>query len=795
MKKATVVLIMGFLLGAASLYAQYPSVTIAQIQEVPLGLDSSTYCGDTIHVCGTIIGGTGLYYAGSGVSFYMEMQEGGPWSGIMAYNVVREGFPSLIPGDAICFDALVDEYNWVDTILSRFTSNMTELWIIPGTFVFESFGNPEPTPISITADVIDSTDGSDSLAEQYEGVYVRVNDVTVDTVIMYTSTSEWLCHDPTGHHLMVREASDSISFLPTAGMTFAYVQGVLYDRFGAYHLQPRYIRDMQLPVGGPIISNVSSNPPFPINNGSGDADSVVVRANVVGPDSITNVWIYYRFNLGNWQSVAMTPSTNYFYTFTFPPLPGGYRVDYYVRARDIDGDTSKFPDQAPISFLGFEFQNPTVMTIAQARADANHDFLPDLASNAVVLTGVASTSNFSTTTTNFFMQSDGAAINVFLSSQLININIGDSIKASGIVGQYTGKTQLQVYKASRITNFGTIGHLDTLQINCSSLADSIGEQNEGLLAVIPSADILDTPDTWPIIGYSATMTIYDYSDSAMLRIESTTDIPGQSRPDTAKQIIGIIGQYDTSPPYKSGYQMQPRRILDFQQAFVPPPTISRIAVYPSPMQPAQQVTLKATIGTPGSITTDSLYFKLGAGSFVPVTHDSIVTNNVYWFKMSSYSLNDSVTYYVVATDNIGQRIQSADGWFKIENACEYLIGDMSGDGQRLGGDVTYGVRFFKGVGSVPKDSCFMDSTGAWLYVAGDVNGNCEYRGSDITRLVAYFKGTAHLSYCHFFPTELPPLLKDFDFESINMPVKNIEQKITLPVKQVESPRPIKLQKK
>jgi hypothetical protein len=54
----------------------------------------------------------------------------------------------------------------------------------------------------------------------------------------------------------------------------------------------------------------------------------------------------------------------------------------------------------------------------------------------------------------------------------------------------------------------------------------------------------------------------------------------------------------------------------------------------------------------------------------------------------------------------------------------------------------------------------MDSTHNYLYVAADCNGNCEFRGSDITRLVAYFKGTASLQYCHFFPTILPPLLRE-----------------------------------
>ena len=89
-------------------------------------------------------------------------------------------------------------------------------------------------------------------------------------------------------------------------------------------------------------------------------------------------------------------------------------------------------------------------------------------------------------------------------------------------------------------------------------------------------------------------------------------------------------------------------------------------------------------------------------------------------------------------------------------ACDYVLGDINGDGNRIGGDVTFGVRYFKGIGSAPPDSCYMDSTGTYLYVAGDVNGNCEFRGSDITRLVAFFKGNAALAYCHFFP---PPIIR------------------------------------
>ncbi len=90
--------------------------------------------------------------------------------------------------------------------------------------------------------------------------------------------------------------------------------------------------------------------------------------------------------------------------------------------------------------------------------------------------------------------------------------------------------------------------------------------------------------------------------------------------------------------------------------------------------------------------------------------------------------------------------------------CEYLIGDINGDNQRLGGDITYGVRYFKGTGTPPRDSCYMDSTQTYLYVAGDCNGDCRFLGSDITRLVQYFKGNASLAYCHFFPNDAAALL-------------------------------------
>jgi len=95
----------------------------------------------------------------------------------------------------------------------------------------------------------------------------------------------------------------------------------------------------------------------------------------------------------------------------------------------------------------------------------------------------------------------------------------------------------------------------------------------------------------------------------------------------------------------------------------------------------------------------------------------------------------------------------------VGGGCEYFPGDINGDGQLLAGDVTYGVRFFKGFGPQPVDSCYLDSAGIYYYAAGDVNGNCEFRGSDITTLVAILAGHAQPKYCHWNPPVLPPRIK------------------------------------
>jgi hypothetical protein len=141
----------------------------------------------------------------------------------------------------------------------------------------------------------------------------------------------------------------------------------------------------------------------------------------------------------------------------------------------------------------------------------------------------------------------------------------------------------------------------------------------------------------------------------------------------------------------------------------------------------------------------------GAPLYQPIpTNPNIVATSMS-YHYCKIDITDSLLHFT-AINTSGSVIDT----FTIFRGpvCSYVVGDINSDGNRLASDVTYGVRYLKGMGTPPPDSCPNDSIGTlshYLYVAADVNADCLFRASDITRLVAYFKGLVALQNCRFFP--------------------------------------------
>jgi hypothetical protein len=312
------------------------TLSIHQIQEVPPGGDISPYNGQNIVTGGVVTVGTGIFYIGTGATVYMEDATGGIFSGINVYSPDGTGFPSLVTGDSIiCQGTVMD-------------AGMTRLVISSGQVdIRQPAASLEP--LIINASEIDSTVNSDSLAEKYESIFVRVPNLIVDSTRAYNNTSFWYCHDTTGN-CIIQEASDSIpnSFIPPVGTQFVFIQGVINQISGYYILRPRCLMDLRL-ESYVCIGDVFHLPPQPTS-----LDTINIIAEV--GDGVTNVTLLYSAS-GDWATIPMN-NINDSCRATIGPFPAYTIVDYFIRARDNQLNTCYSPWEAPDSYYSFMVVGP-----------------------------------------------------------------------------------------------------------------------------------------------------------------------------------------------------------------------------------------------------------------------------------------------------------------------------------------------------------------------------------------------------------------------------------------------------
>jgi hypothetical protein len=137
----------------------------------------------------------------------------------------------------------------------------------------------------------------------------------------------------------------------------------------------------------------------------------------------------------------------------------------------------------------------------------------------------------------------------------------------------------------------------------------------------------------------------------------------------------------------------------------------------------------------------------------------------------------------------------SDSWFvedvswvdrSIPIGYEYIIGDanfaalfnqQNGHPVLSGSDVTYAVRFLKGL----SPGCFYTKqitpeSSFTLFAMLDVNGDCKVLGSDITRMVRYFKSLIpidSLKPCSVFTPVLTPIEANYPPCNVTMPAARI----------------------
>ena len=216
-------------------------------------------------------------------------------------------------------------------------------------------------------------------------------------------------------------------------------------------------------------------------------------------------------------------------------------------------------------FFSSLIHSQSVVPIADLRMnDANG--VPVNVGQAFTVSGIVTCSDQFGSPSN--VQDATGGISVYGGAFTSQISLGDSVTVTSTVSNYNGLTEFDFTTAGSsviIHSHTQVPDPTVITINDIASQQWNGfEEYEGLLVRINNVTINGTGNFQG--GTSGTnYTISDATGSLIdgLRIDKdVTSIVGTPIPSGQVDIIGILGQYKTSAPYNSGYQLQPRFIQD-----------------------------------------------------------------------------------------------------------------------------------------------------------------------------------------------------------------------------------------
>lgn len=206
----------------------------------------------------------------------------------------------------------------------------------------------------------------------------------------------------------------------------------------------------------------------------------------------------------------------------------------------------------------------TVVPIADLRVN-DPNGVPVDTGQVFTVTGIVTSANQFGLNGPSSIQDATAGLSIFGSGFAGQVQIGDSVTVTSTLTHFNGLTQFDFRRAGSVLVKHSSNHyFDTTIVTISDIASQQWngfEEFESRLIRINNVTIQGS-------GNFASATNYNISDAtgtltAGLRIDNdVTSIIGQPIPQTPVDLVGILGQFKTSPPYNTGYQLLPRFLSD-----------------------------------------------------------------------------------------------------------------------------------------------------------------------------------------------------------------------------------------
>jgi hypothetical protein len=335
-----------------NIFAQYPEVTIKDIQYQPNILQTgdlpSPLNGDTVTIkCGVVMvapykdanpdSGTTLI-AGAPALILQDTSDA-EWGGML----VR--YPSMPAGNPFGIIDTGMVIRCTGVVVEYFKTTEFDLISFDASDVLGFMQRPKP--VLVTLDSLADLGGRQGklMAERWESAFIEVDTVTATTGGVGTGSYE--IFDQNNTQVIVGNQSSYYrnATVPTPGTVLQRVRGYIQNRDNipnttyANLINPTYPGDVKVLRYAPNISNLVRNPVL-----VGYGQDVTVTASIVDQDgSIAVAKLYYRVNRGTNTPLDMTNISGNTWRAIIPALNDSSLVDFFVYAKDNDNNETMYP--------------------------------------------------------------------------------------------------------------------------------------------------------------------------------------------------------------------------------------------------------------------------------------------------------------------------------------------------------------------------------------------------------------------------------------------------------------------
>lgn len=493
-----------------------------------------------------------------GPSYYLQDSTGG----VVAYN------PNFTAdrGDTVTITGTVSIYNGLVEL-----NNADLLDRKPG-------DNPIPEVVTVSQ-LLESS-------ENFEGVLVQIRNVTTDATVFPTGQTITI-QDSTGSFLLYVDNDTDLGGRATPIGQF-HVTGVIsqYDPnppyLEGYQIVPRGSFD--LVTGGNGSGTARLIPPY-FPRGYSGSFSIEIT---MGIDTLKFITISFPDSImwsGNSTDISLIgegfEGASFTVTDTNIEISNAHLViDTVVLQNFSVPDTGEFQIMIKTGIHDIESVQPIIVQpklfgttpIADVQMPGADGYSSQMVNQTVTVAGVVTfpAGISGTDRTSIFIQDPTGGVNIYYSSSLLPLFLGDVVLIRGIVTEYNGLTEVSVSGLVDIIRLDR-GYAiqDTYNLRPGEI---LKEELEGKFVKLNGAVVATQPAP---AGAGFSMDLWNGQVPVTTYIYPGTGIDVNSlQTGDVVNIIGVVGQYDSQEPYTSGYQLLPRFADDIQ--LVAPETTSTV---------------------------------------------------------------------------------------------------------------------------------------------------------------------------------------------------------------------------